>query len=226
MRAILLGPVEASEHVQKKIFRSLKIQPSDILVGVDGGTQVWKKYGFNPHFAVGDWDSLRKKSILAKIRHVTLSRDKERSDLFYAAVAAIEVGADRLCCVGVTGGRPDHHFSNLCDLGTFASGAYGKLIQVEAIGEDGTYTFLSTKIPEWKGKLPLRSIVSIFGHNGGAKGVTLSGFRYFLNDADLKPSSLGVSNLVIQKDCGVRLKTGQLLVIIPRLTRGPVIRRR
>jgi len=217
MRAILLGPLAGSDRRQKGLLRALKIQKNDLLIGVDGGTRIWKTLGYQPNLAVGDWDSLtQKKKVLAGLSHITLPQSKERSDLFYAAVAAIELGAQELVCLGVTGGRMDHHLAMLLDLSGFSTGRYGKLKSVQAIGLDANYYFLSEAIPSWKGVTSLKSIISIFAMNGAAGGVTLSGFRYNLKNAVLNPSSHGLSNQTRRRNCEVSLRKGQLLVIMLR----------
>src|SRR4051812_17967315 len=104
MRAILVGAVEVPDRVQKRLLRALKIQADDLLIGVDGGTQCLIRLGFKPDFAIGDWDSLKKKAnILSQVPHLTLPKNKNRSDLFYAGIAAIEAGAKEILCLGVTG---------------------------------------------------------------------------------------------------------------------------
>jgi thiamine pyrophosphokinase len=214
-RAILLGPL-AQNSDKRKFLSSLQIKPQDFLIGIDGGTQVWLKWGFQPDFAIGDWDSLGHKKVLSRIPHVTLTPNKDRSDLFYGVIAAIEAGAKQLVCLGVTGGRPDHHLATLNDLSTFSTGRFGQLESVSALGIEGEYHFLSTLISRWEKKTSPGEIVSIFAMNEKVEGVTLSGLRYLLRDATVFPSSLGLSNVVKKRKVGICLRKGQLLVIMPR----------
>jgi thiamine pyrophosphokinase len=173
--------------------------------------------GYDPHVAVGDWDSLKSgREILSRIPHLSLSSHKDRSDLFFAARAAVALGADELVCLGVTGGpRVDHHLASLFDLAEFSTGRYGKLKSVRAIGLDGEYSFLSESIPVWTGQLKRKQLVSIFALKGHAQGVTLKGFRYPLSNAALSSSSRGLSNQAKARNCEVHLRKGQLLVIMP-----------
>jgi thiamine pyrophosphokinase len=198
------------------LLKEVKIRPSDLFIGIDGGTSLWFEIGKVPHFAVGDWDSLKKKELLSRIPHVTLSVDKDRSDLFFAVIAAIEAGAQEIVCLGVTGGRPDHHFASLADLTEFSTGKRGLLKSIQAKGVEGDYFFISEKIPSWSAQYPVDTTVSIFAVGQPALGVTLSGFRYLLKQAKLEPSSRGLSNQVAGRKCEVRLRKGQLLVIMPR----------
>jgi thiamine pyrophosphokinase len=228
MRAILLGAALSVQNkkVWASILDSIKINSNDFLIGIDGGIEIWEKWGFCAHLAVGDWDSLTSKNkYLARVPHITLSRYKDRSDLFYAGIAAIEFGADKLVCLGVTGARLDHHLASLYDLSNFSRGKYGKLNQVIAVGPEAEYHFLSEKIPFWTNKNRLQppkkdydfrnQIVSIFPLMSSAKGVHLSGFQYPLDNVTLQPSSLGLSNQIKKRNYSVRLRKGQLVVIIP-----------
>src|SRR5262249_27228335 len=86
----------------------------DLVIAVDGGVSACRALGVRADFAMGDWDSLprsKKARALRALPHVTFSRDKDRSDLFFAAQAALAIGAGEVVAVGVTGGRPDHHLA-------------------------------------------------------------------------------------------------------------------
>jgi thiamine pyrophosphokinase len=169
-----------------------------------------------PDFAVGDWDSLSSLELLSQLKHLTLPRKKDRSDLFFALTAAVHAGVQEVVCLGVTGGRSDHHLAALFDLSEFATGRYGALKSVQARGLDGDFIFLSQAIPNWSGELKRGQIVSVFAMSPVVRGLTLRGFRYPLEETQLKPSSLGLSNESILKKCEVRLRNGKLLVIIPQ----------
>ncbi len=214
MRAILFG----ASGVLGRDSAELQVHPRDFLVGIDGGVLLAQKAGFRVDFAVGDWDSLPKsqRSVLTRIPHVSLNRDKERSDLFYALAAAIQAGAREIVCLGVTGGRPDHHLASLYDLSIFSSGRYGRLRKIQAMGEEGDYHFLSEVIPLWTGQLKRKTLVSVFALDGPVEGLNLSGFKFTLKNAVLTSSSQGLSNWVCGRRCQVQLKKGKAVVILPR----------
>lgn len=217
MRAILLGSCIKPQQLSV-LLPLLKIAPTDYLVGVDDGVRIWLECGFEPNFAVGDWDSYQGSlEVLEGIPHLTLKTEKDRSDLYYAAQAAIQMGAQELICLGVTGGRTDHHLAAIYDLSEIASKKLGKSlrsIQIQAV--EAEYHFLSAKSPLWKRTLPPDKLISFFAMGGPARGVSLTGFRYPLKNEVLLPSSRGLSNQVLKGKCEVRLRKGQLLVIMPR----------
>ncbi len=217
MRAILVGSQLGSAHQLGVLFQELKLKFLDLKVGIDGGTHAWLQWGEQPDFIVGDWDSFspaKQKGL--KVPRLTLAKQKDRSDLFYGALAAIEAGANELLCLGVTGGRPDHHLASLLELSLLSTGKYGKLKAVEALGWEARYSFLSKAIPTWTRELPKNTLVSAFAMSDRVEGLSLNGFRYSVQNEVFLPSSRGLSNLTQKRKCEVCLRKGQLLVIMPR----------
>jgi thiamine pyrophosphokinase len=222
MRAVLLGPVLQSKLEAKTALASLALSEKDMRVGVDGGTEYFVKLGLLPHIAVGDWDSLKTQAktqaILKKIPHITLPTHKDRSDLFYAARAAVKLGASEIVCAGVTGGRLDQQLGVLYDLAGVAGGAAGRVksVSVFCTGMGGvTYYFLSPKIKKWSCQLKLGQIVSLFPLGGSARGVSTRGLKYRLKNAVLTCDSRGLSNRVTQPYVEVKLTSGHLVAMIP-----------
>lgn len=219
-RAILIGPVLARGAGLRRELAQLGYAESDLLIGVDGGVDHLFRAGIEPRLAIGDWDSLSPRSRARALagKHLTLSRDKDRSDLYYAAALAAEAGATEIICLGVTGGRPDHHLAALFDLADVADKAPG-LRSVRVMGRDAEYVFIGASggfrgVP-YRRALPRGALVSIFSPLGKSRGVTLRGFEYALRDAILEPSSRGLSNRVTRGSCEIRLREGTLLLVIP-----------
>lgn len=221
LRAFLIGasPGQTVEHTRATLLR-LKADPArDLFIGVDGGTRVWLAMGMKPHMAVGDWDSFvgaDARAKLAQIHHLTLPVDKDRSDLFFAASVALNAEATQLICLGVTGGRPDHHLAALMDLASLASGEHGEgLTQVSAFAPEGDYHFLSPLIPRWREGFSHPRTVSVFAVGSLVRGLTLKGFKFPLKNTELRPSSHGLSNRTWSPICEVSLREGALVVIVP-----------
>ncbi len=217
-RAILLGPSVQSLSKIKQILQDIKMdRDCDIIVGIDGGVDVWDKLGYKPHFGVGDWDSLKSKKRLSSLAHITLQKDKDRSDLFFSAVAALNSGADEIVALGVSGGkRADQHLAMLLDCSFISSGDLGLVKSVRVLGEDADYYFLSPRIPRWVGKNLKGRTASLFAMTAKVSGLTLKGFRYTLKNGILIPSSHGMSNVITETSCDVHLRNGRLLVIMPK----------
>jgi thiamine pyrophosphokinase len=221
LRAFLIGasPGQTIEHTRATLARLGADAARDLFIGVDGGTRIWQALGIKPHMAVGDWDSFvgadaREK--LAQLHHLTLPVDKDRSDLFFAASVAHNAQATEVICLGVTGGRPDHHLAALMDLASLAAGELGMgLLQVTAYAPEGDYHFLSPLIPRWRESFPAPRTVSLFALGSLVRGLTLKGFKFPLKDSELRPSSQGLSNRSWSPTCEVSLKEGALVVIVP-----------
>lgn len=216
-RAILLGPVARAGKELGRAIRALNPGPRDYLIGVDGGTATWFKLLLTPSVAVGDWDSLRDRSVLARVRHLDLPHEKNESDLFHALAEAAQAGAVEVICLGVTAGRADHHLASLLELARAA--ASGRFRSVRAIGPEAEYHFLSAQIPSLRlGPLKRGQPVSVFSLGGPARGVVLEGFRYRLDSGGiLSPGSRGLSNEAQSVQCRVEVRTGRLVVIVPRV---------
>lgn len=234
LRAFLVGasPAQTAEHTRATLQRLKADTATDLLIGVDAGTQTLLDAGYRPHMAVGDWDSFtgpEARRQLAGIHHLTLPVDKDRTDLFYAAQVAINAEATELHCLGVTGGRPDQHLATLLDLSAITAGESGEgagaggdgasaahaLTRVSAYAPEGDYHFLSAMIPRWREAFPAPRTVSVFALHGVARGVTLKGFKYPLKDGEMEPSSHGLSNRTWSPVCEIQLGEGQLVVIVP-----------
>lgn len=80
-------------------------------IGVDGGVQSLKKLGIQPQFIVGDFDSLKDKSLLENIETKVLPHIKDDTDTEVAIKHAIASGYQEIDLYGVTGGRLDHFFT-------------------------------------------------------------------------------------------------------------------
>jgi thiamine pyrophosphokinase len=218
MIALIIGPlIKTSRSFERTLFAA-GLDPHRlqgvIKVGVDGGLHVIRKMGVKPHFAVGDWDSMPSgelQTALEGVLHLSLPEKKDRSDLFYACRAAAAAGATDLICVGVTGGRPDHHLGMMYDLSEVEATEPG-IQSVAAIDEKQRYFFVSGG-RKWEGRVEAGQLVSVFSLGSTAHGVTLDGFEYPLKNADLKPSSHGLSNLAKRPHCRVSVKKGRLVVM-------------
>jgi len=63
----------------------------------------------------------------------------------------------------------------------------------------------------------LEGRVSVFAQGGKARGVTLSGLKYALQDAELSDTfALGVSNEIHGEPARISVARGRLLIIYPR----------
>ena len=230
MRAFLIGASAAQnlEHTQG-VLAELKANPAtDVFVAVDGGLMTWLSCGLKPHLAVGDWDSFSgqgTQKILKALHHLTLPRAKDRSDFHHALAAVIRAGATEVHCLGVTGGRPDHHLASLFELSTLTQSS---LRQISAYGLEAEYHFRSAQMDPWVARFLKTRTLSVFAMGDTVRGVNLKGLEYPLKNATLEPGSHGLSNRTLPgKKCEVSFapgakrpgrhgqKSGLLVVLLP-----------
>ena len=206
-RAILIGAAPTPPGWLKRNLKALKVDVSrDIIIGVDGGANACIKAGVMPTLAIGDWDS---GTPPARLRKITLQRDKDCSDLAFSIGYARLAGASEMIALAVTGARPDHHLAALFELSQ-------SRVRTRALGPEADYYFLSKLVRSWRLVSKRKSsIISVFALGGVAKGVTLTGMRYPLKRAVVKDSSIGLSNVMVRSSCKVEIEDGRMVAIVP-----------
>ncbi len=212
MRAVIIGPRKFPLSDLKK-----DLSKNDLIIAVDGGVDRSLQSGLRPHFSIGDWDSIKNKKKLQRLNHCTLLKEKNQSDFYYALVLASLLKVSEIICYGFTEGRPDHQMAVLYDLSLLSKSYSKKINSIQLVGYDAHYYFLSSRMKSLDLFLKKNQTVSVFPVSGVAYGVTLRGFQYPLTDSQLTSSSQGLSNVVVQKRCKIKIRKGQLVVIIPRL---------
>ena len=168
-RAILVGAAPLPKGWLQRELKRLKCSSRDLLIGVDGGVDACLGAGFWPGFAVGDWDSLKSRKRLSGLPHATLSRGKDRSDLFFGIEAARFAGADEIVALGVTGGRPDQHLGTLYDLAQASIIQGSRFSSIRARGAEATYSFISPAQGLWQVDFRKGRLISLFAPLGNAR---------------------------------------------------------
>jgi thiamine pyrophosphokinase len=156
-----------------------------ILVAVDGGLETCRAGRRQPDLFVGDVDSTSLPT--DGIPTVIFDRDKGFSDLAGALEEVRQRDVQLVTVAGMLGGRLDHEWANLQELGSHATHVAGLL----APSKRGLV--LITRHGCRLKTVPDR-IVSVFSL-GSAATVTLLGTRWELRRRRLKLGSQGLSNL-------------------------------
>ena len=191
---------------------------ADLILAADGGARYALDAGIFPDLVVGDMDSLGE-DLAREIeeRGASLERypvQKDKMDGHLAVLAAGERGAtevDLLCAVGGKLGAifaVPHILLAAGRIGLLATVAadWGRMFVVEA----GSRTAQGAP----------HDSVSIFPLSCTAKGVTLEGMAYPLEDAVLEPAdTLGFHNELTGREARVSVRDGALLVV--HETTGP-----
>lgn len=188
----------------------------DYIIGADRGAAFLVRHRFTPDLAVGDFDSVSPVEFEA-IQAVSGQTercdpiDKDCSDTELAFRAAIESGSSEIIILGATGSRFDHSLANVHLLRkSLELGIPCRLLDAcnEIQLTDRTLTIANPgQTYRYVSLLPLSLQVT---------GVTLSGFRYPLQDAVLELGQsvgLTISNELIAEQGTIQVESGLLLVI-------------
>jgi thiamine pyrophosphokinase len=157
------------------------------VICADGGARHAAKLGLEPHFVVGDMDSLPK-PLPASWRKTVYwcDFDESRSDFEKALDFARDIGCDRLYVAGATGGRLDHELVNVS-----VAAREGRRAPLAMVGRGVAQLVGPGRCPVPAAKGKTFSLLAA----GGPALVTLAGARYPLKRSRLVPGSRGLSNL-------------------------------
>jgi len=198
------GPLELSPKVRAMV------SSAERLVGVDGGSRHLASMQLLPHLAVGDMDSIPR-DLLAQYRdegvemHLHPTK-KDATDLELALELALTGGASRISILGATGGRLDHTLGNLFLLARCLPTGIPVCImdQEQCIHLMDQALTLSGAVGDTLSLLPATP---------EACGVSLTGLEYPLHNATLTfGTSLGMSNVFVETQATVTLRSGRLFV--------------
>lgn len=156
-----------------------------LLVAVDGGLSTVRALRRRPDLFVGDLDSARR--LPTGIASRIYPAAKDFSDLSGALAEARRLGADVVVIAGLLGGRLDHEWANILEVGATARGFAGVL----APSSRGVVIVTTTGVR--LRTVPQRN-VSLFALGRGAR-VSLRGTVWTLAKRRLASGSLGLSNV-------------------------------
>ena len=104
----------------KDIKKIVKIDQNDYVIAVDQGLYFANKQRIKVDLVVGDFDSLRMKSLLHGLNVEKLEIEKDLTDTHYALIKAQEMNPEEIYLIGGIGGeRPEHTYANIMLLNHF-----------------------------------------------------------------------------------------------------------
>ncbi len=185
------------------------------IIAVDGGLKAAHLMNIIPDYIIGDFDTVEG-CLLEKYTKMgchtrRLNPMKDETDTESAYLLALELGAAEVDIVGATGSRFDHTYANIFLLKRgLRDGVKVQIItelcRISAIEGD---TSLQRK--DIYGKY-----ISLIQFDGSAKGVTLKGFVYNVENFDFdtdKTYRLGVSNEPAEEEVHIHIDRGCMLLI-------------
>ena len=184
------------------------IGPEDHIIAADGGLRHTEKLGILPHTVLGDFDSLGFVPQGANVYPV----EKDDTDAMLAVRRGLELGYREFVLYGsLDGPRLDHTIANFQTLQFLADrGAKGCLV-----GSD----YMVTVVKNGTLRFPAgcSGTISVFCIGADARGVTLKGLYYPLNNGTLTAGfPLGVSNHFTDAPAEITVTNGSLLVLWDR----------
>lgn len=183
----------------------------DIAVSADCGYRNAQKLGVSVNYAVGDFDSGIKSEIPREAEIIEVPVEKDFTDTQLAVDVALEQGADFIVIIGGLGGRLDHTLSNLAILERLWA------MGIRALITDGKNR---VRYIERTSELVPRSVfkyISLIATDKTAKGVSIEGCKYPLNNARLsRTNQFAVSNEILKNCALVSVKKGGLYIIESR----------
>jgi thiamine pyrophosphokinase len=185
-----------------------KPKENDIVIAADSGYLNAEKCGVTPTVVCGDFDSVSEKFIPKGIERVTVPAEKDFTDTMLAVDVALERGASEIVIIGGLSGRLDHTLSNMGILRMLD----GKRIYASA--EDGRNRIRYLKNSNTLIARSSYRYLSLIVDGDVAKGVSVEGCKYPLNNATLKSDNqYAVSNEIEKNLALVTVKKGALFII-------------
>ena len=194
-------------------FSSLDFAPraGDIVIAADGGYATLRAIGVKPDLLMGDFDSLAADALPLELPVKRYPEEKDDTDMGIAVREGWQRGARVFRLYGGAGGRVDHLLANIQLMCRYSRmGCDMRLVGSEY--DLFTVTNGTLPLPE----RPKGTLASVFCNGDEARGVTLHGLHYPLQNATLRCDyALGVSNCYESpKEASVSVENGTLFVLV------------
>lgn len=223
----------------------LEFQPTseDLVIAADAGLRYLEQSGITADLIIGDFDTLE--NAPAGTNVITLSCEKDDTDMLAAVREGIKVGYTEFHLYGGTGGRIDHTIANLqvlaylsengwkgylhCPQNSFVRPVDRELKKAdyaEASGNAHGSESIITAVTN--GELSFSQVpagyISVFSYSEKSEGVCLQGLKYPLADATLSHTfPIGTSNEFIGEKSRISVKNGTLMIVFPREAKEKIV---
>jgi thiamine pyrophosphokinase len=190
---------------------------TDLWIGVDRGVLALLEQDIVPNLSVGDFDSVTSaelKMIQEKLPEVSLyPSEKDETDLEIAIQWAIHQKPSNINIFGATGGRIDHFLANIQLLQKDSILQYLKEMNIYIIDEKNSLTVKTPGMYKIEAD-PTKKYFSLLSVTKEVTGITLTGFKYPLNQAQLtRGSTLCISNELISECGNVSFEKGIIMMV-------------
>ena len=186
----------------------------DMIMAADSGMDFLYRNHLTPDIIVGDFDSVDHDALDFfkednRIEFCRLNPEKDDTDTEYAIRDALSRGITQLTILGGTGSRIDHVLGNISLLGI----GLEENVEIELVDEHNRVRMIDKPLSIRKDE-QFGRFVSLIPYTGRVEHVTLTGFKYTLDDYTMGGfNSLGVSNEIAEEVAHIEFRSGILLVI-------------
>ena len=201
-RCVVVGGADISNYG----FIREQLCDDDFVVFCDSGLKHLGQLQVKPSLIVGDFDSHENPHL--DVETIVLPCEKDDTDTVFAVKEAIKRGFDNFLLIGVVGARLDHTLGNV-----------SSLLYLDSLGKKGciidNYSEMEIVSDKPVSICDQYAFFSLLNITGCAKGITITGAKYPLADAEISCEyQYGVSNEVLPGNVStVSVKDGRLLLI-------------
>ena len=201
-RCVIVGGADIGNYA----FLRQALRADDYVIYCDSGLKHIPGLQVQPSLIVGDFDSHENPGL--DIETIVLPREKDDTDTVFAVKEALRRGFDHVLLLGVVGARLDH---TLCNLSI--------LLYLDSLGKHGCiiddYSELEIISGQPVSVCDRYAFFSLLNITGCAKGITVTGAKYPLQDAEIPVTyQYGISNEVLPGETAViSVSDGKLLLV-------------
>lgn len=187
---------------QDKLLNKL-VADADLIIAADGGANTCFDKNIKPGFIVGDLDSIIPgvKSHFSQAE-IIFCPDQNEDDFYKTLTFCKSLNPKKVIATAVLGQRFDHSLSNLFSL---QSGDFN--FQIELYDDYGITSIIKS---EETFNIPIGTTISLMSFLP-VFGITLTGFKYPLNNKDFPKGFNGLSNETTKSTAQIKIKKGSLI---------------
>ncbi|WP_027340440.1 thiamine diphosphokinase [Halonatronum saccharophilum] len=197
---------------EDKFYKDV-ISDDDSIYCADGGAKYTYRLNLIPELILGDLDSLSPEIIdhynRAGVSFSKFPKEKDKTDTELLIDYILKKDKyNEIIIFAALGGRLDHSLANILLLEKF----YNEYTAIKVISPKQTLEVIKSEfvLKECAGKT-----ISLLSLAQKSKGVSLSGFKYDLEDGEIyRSSTLGMSNIVQSNLAKIKVDKGSLLLVI------------
>ena len=201
-RCVIVGGAPINDYENAKRY----FKKDDFVIYCDCGLRHVESLQVEPDLIIGDFDSFEKPNV--KTETITLPREKDDTDTFFAIKEALLRGYDDFLLIGAIGKRIDHSMANLSIL-LYLDSLDKKAMIVDDYSEIEVVSKREAFVTD---EYRFFSLLAI---DNAAKGISIKNALFPLENGVISPDyQYGVSNEVLKNEIAkIKVEDGRLLLV-------------